>query len=118
MPHETQRNVDMDRCVQECHACHAVCAETITHCLMMGGPHANAEHIALLLDGAKICETSADFLARGSRRHASTCAICAEICEQCAQDCERLGGDDEQMQRCAVVCRQCAASCRQMAGGS
>ncbi len=89
--------------------------ETVTHCLQMGGKHAEAAHIRLLLDCAEICATSANFMLRGSELHARTCAVCAEICERCAEDCERIGPDDEMMQRCAEMCHRCADSCRRMA---
>ena len=94
--------------------CHAICVETVTHCLEMGGKHAEAAHIRLLLDCAEICQTSANFMLRGSDLHGRTCGVCAEVCERCAQDCERFG-DDEHMQACAKACRSCAASCRKMA---
>lgn len=103
----------MRECIQECQTCHTTCLETVTHCLQRGGPHAEAGHIRLLLDCAEICQTSANFMLRGSPFHAATCGVCAEICERCAQDCERLG-DDEMMRQCAESCRRCAASCQRM----
>jgi hypothetical protein len=105
---------EMQRCIQECMSCHAVCLETVTHCLKMGGQHAEVSHVRLLLDCADICQTSADYMLRGSDLHGRTCALCAEVCERCAADCERMG-DDAQMQACAQACRACAESCRQMA---
>ena len=80
------------------------------HC----GPHAEAAHIQLLLDCAEICQTSANFMIRGSQFHRRTCATCAEVCAACAEDCARFG-DDTQMQRCAEMCRGCAESCQRMA---
>lgn len=109
-------NPEMRDCIQECQSCHAVCLETISHCLRMGGKHSEPDHIRLMQDCAEICQTSANFMLRGSHLHAMTCGVCAEVCEQCAQDCERVG-DDEMMRRCAEACRRCAESCRRMAGG-
>ncbi len=109
-------SAEMERCIEECQRCHHICLETITHCLQMGGKHAEAVHIATLLDCAQICQTSADFMLRGSHLHTRTCGVCAEICERCAQDCERVG-DDETMRRCVEACRRCAEACRRMAGG-
>jgi hypothetical protein len=106
---------EMRQCIEECQRCHSICLETVTHCLQKGGPHAEAQHIRLLLDCVEICETSANFMLRGSNLHTRTCAVCAEVCERCAQDCERFG-DDEMMRRCAEACRRCAESCRRMAG--
>ena len=84
------------------------------HCLQMGGRHAEAGHLQLLLDCAEICQTSANFMTRGSELHNRTCAVCAEICERCAEDCEQFG-DEALMKACAETCRRCAESCRQMA---
>jgi hypothetical protein len=68
-----------------------------------------------MLDCAEICETSANFMIRGSELHHLTCGACAEVCDRCAEDCERMG-DDETMRRCAETCRRCAESCHRMAG--
>ncbi len=106
----------MEECIQACTNCHHICLETISHCLQMGGKHAESNHIRLLLDCAQICQTSADFMLRGSDLHPRTCGVCAEVCERCADDCERVDPNDTQMRACADVCRRCAASCRQMVG--
>lgn len=112
MPHGST-NADMQRCIDECKSCHDVCLETISHCLELGGDHAAPAHIRLLMDCAEICETSANFMIRGSEVHGFTCATCAEICERCARECDRF--DDAFMKQCAEMCRRCAESCRQMA---
>ncbi|MBI3281623.1 MAG: four-helix bundle copper-binding protein [Acidobacteria bacterium] len=116
MPHDRQITRQMRDCIQECLDCHAICVETIAHCLGLGGEHASPDHIALLEDCAQICQTSADFMLRGSERHTETCRVCADICERCAQDCERMARGDETMTRCAEVCRRCAESCSSIAG--
>lgn len=104
----------MQDCINNCLNCHNVCLETVSHCLQKGGRHAQAEHIRLLIDCAEICQTSANFMIRGSDLHTRTCAVCAEVCERCAESCEQFG-DDEQMRTCAEACRRCAESCRRMA---
>lgn len=111
--HLATKSGAMEQCIQRCSDCHDVCLETVTWCLEQGGEHASPSHIKLLLDCAQICETSADFMLRGSDAHGRTCAVCAELCERCADDCEQMDGD--QMQRCAEECRRCAESCREMA---
>jgi len=103
----------MQACIAACTECHAVCLETAMRCLNMGGAHAAPDHIALLLDCADICRTSADFMLRGSARHALTCGVCAEVCAACAEECGRFA--DDFMQACAATCRRCAESCREMA---
>lgn len=105
---------EVRRCIDECVRCHEVCSSTIPYCLEQGGPYAAVEHITLMLDCASICQTSADFMLRGSDEHARLCAVCATICQRCAEDCDRFAGDDV-MQACAVSCRQCADSCEHMA---
>jgi len=104
---------DLQQCIQECLNCHSICLATVPYCLQKGGDHAEAAHIRLLLDCAEICQTSANFMLRGSDLHARTCGVCAEICERCAEACEQLG-EDPPMQNCAAACRRCAESCRRM----
>jgi hypothetical protein len=107
---------DLEQCIDNCQQCHEICLRTaLTYCLPRGGQHAEASHIRLMLDCAGICETSANFMIRGSDLHHLTCGACAEVCDRCAEDCERMG-DDETMRRCAEACRRCAQSCHQMAG--
>ena len=106
----------MQTCIENCQNCHTVCLETINHCLEMGGEHASPDHIKLLQDCVNICQTSADFMIRGSEHHAAVCGVCAEVCDACAKECERMADGNEFMQRCADACRRCAESCREMAG--
>ena len=108
-------NSHMQQCIENCQDCHKACLETIPHCLQMGGKHAAANHIRLMMDCVEICQTSANFMQRGSDLHVFTCAACAEICERCAADCETMA-DDPRMASCATMCRRCAESCREMAG--
>ena len=112
MPHHVDPRAQ--ECIDRCQSCQEICLETINHCLHLGGKHAEADHIRLLMECAEICDTSARFMLLGSTRHARVCEVCAEICDACAKDCERFG-DDETMQRCVEACRRCAESCREMA---
>src|SRR6476469_6121420 len=90
----TSIDPEMRECQQLCADCHRVCLETITgYCLLRGGVHAEPHHLTMMMDCAQICQTSADFLSRGSPNHGVTCHACAQLCELCADDCERL--DDE-----------------------
>ena len=111
-------SAEMHDCIERCSDCHDVCLETVQHCLGRGGEHAAPDHIRALLDCAQACDTSRDFMLRGSPLHHATCGTCAEACERCAESCEALADDDEQMRRCAEECRRCAESCRAMAGHS
>jgi hypothetical protein len=124
-------------CIEQCTRCHNVCMETFNYSLWLGGRYNESVHLRLLLDCAEICQTSANFMLRGSDLHRETCSTCAVVCENCAQDCERYAVPgtgqgaamshhsgraepskekmDEQMKHCAKVCRECTESCRQMA---
>lgn len=112
MPHTTKA---MQDCIDVCDECRQSCLETLTHCLEKGGKHSAAEHVQSLLDCAEACQTSANFMARGSALHAVACGVCADACDACAESCEAFK-DDEEMQACAEVCRRCSESCHQMAG--
>lgn len=112
-----QMTTQMSGCIDDCLECATTCLETARHCLEMGGEHAAAAHIVAILDCAEICETSANFMSRGSDMHPTVCAACAEACIRCAEECERFP-DDEVMRRCAEICRKCAQSCQQMAGAA
>ncbi|MGI8470555.1 MAG: four-helix bundle copper-binding protein [Pyrinomonadaceae bacterium] len=117
MSHQ-ERSQEMRTCIENCQNCHAVCLETISHCLEMGGKHAEAAHIRTLQDCVQSCITSADFMLRMSDFHPQVCGICADICERCAANCESLADGNDFMQRCAEACRRCAESCRQMSSMS
>ena len=116
MPAQMHQHVtdEMRRCSEECQRCHNVCLETIHHCLHMGGKHADPHHIRLMADCVQICQTSADFMRRGSDLHGHTCRACSIVCDRCAQDCAAMSEDPE-MKTCADQCRKCADSCRKMA---
>lgn len=109
-----QMRREMGACIQACLECHRVCVQTVAYCLPMGGKHAEAPHVRLLLDCAQVCITSADFMLRGSDLHARTCAVCAEVCDRCAQACERVDPNDATMKACGDTCRRCAEVCRAM----
>lgn len=112
----TMSDHDMNACIDECDKCHRICLETAMYCLQKGGRHAASEHIRLLTDCAEICQTSANFMLRGSAVHKTICGACAEVCDRCAESCDRIG-DDEQLKKCSKTLRACAESCRTMAKG-
>ena len=115
MAQSQQVTNEMRECIDNCLRCYAICLETAQHCLMLGGKHAEPQHIRLMLDCAKICQTSAEFMLGGSQYHGRTCAVCAELCRACAKDCDSMADGDETMQQCADICRRCAESCQRMA---
>lgn len=108
-------NEEMRKCIQLCRDCHAMCTQTIAHCLMLGGRHAAPEHIRLFLDCAQMCTTTVDYMLRESAFHDRICRLCADLCTQCGKDCETLAGDDRMVKQCIEICRKCAGSCERMA---
>lgn len=118
MPHNEQLSQDMRQCIENCLACHASCTETSTHCFQMGGKHAEASHIGLLLDCAQICSMCADFMLRTSRFYPDVCRICTDLCRACGDNCSRVAEGDSTMQQCADACHRCAQSWESMAGAA
>ena len=106
---------EIGKCIELCQDCHALCTQTVGHCLKLGGRHAAPDHIRMLLDCAEICETTAQYLLRGSSLHERMCGLCAEVCGQCADNCAQVAGDDQMVKQCAEMCRRCAGSCERMA---
>lgn len=106
---------EMDDCIEACLQCHVVCTMTAQYCLAQGGDHAALDLVGVLLDCAQICQTSADFMVRGSPYHTLTCHACAEVCRGCAEACAAMEGSEE-LAHCAEVCTACAQSCEVMAG--
>jgi len=104
---------EMQTCIELCNDCHKACLETAMYCLQQGGKHAEANHVRLMFDCAEICQTSSNFMQRGSDLHVYTCGACAAVCRRCADDCQRMA-DDLRMAACAEMCRRCAASCEHM----
>src|SRR5918912_1025018 len=100
----------MRQCIENCLDCHTICLEIAGRHLRGDDGQARPGQLRLLLDCAEICQTSANFMLRGSDLHTHTCTVCAAICDECARECEQVGE-----QTCADVCRRCAYSCRQMA---
>jgi hypothetical protein len=107
---------DTRRCAQACADCHQYCIETIVYCRQRGGAYAEASHLRLLLDCAELCQTTTDFILRGSDLCAMISDICGEAADRCALSCEAFG-DDRQMRACAAACRRCAIVCRETVRG-
>lgn len=111
--HGCQLSEEMLRCIELCLDCHKACAQTLQYCLEQGGMHAERQHVRVMMDCSEICQTSANFMLRGSDLHTHTCSACAEVCQRCAEDCDRMA-DDLRMSACAEQCRRCADACRNM----
>ncbi len=104
---------EVDRCGDQCVACARACVKALYHhCLTAGGAHVAVPHVQLMTDCSEMCTVAANFMTRGSPRHAAVCSLCADLCQACAEDCATLGGMEESVS----ACQECAKSCRAMAG--
>jgi hypothetical protein len=106
--------MEIQQCIDECLNCCEVCVRTTEHWFELRGKHVEASQVRTVSDCVAICQTNAGFMLRGSRFHAGTCALCAEVCRECERECRRIG-DDQMMQQCADACRRCAESCERIA---
>ncbi len=104
----------MLNCIRECTSCHAVCLHTMTVVLYFDHLATDNSLIRTLKDCAEICQTSADFMLRGSPLHGLTCDACARICDECGDACDQYP-ENENLRACAESCRSCSASCHEMA---
>lgn len=110
----SRMDTTMQQAISNAMSCASSCLESINYCSHMGGKHVEASHLGLLIDCARICDITADYMLRESEFHPEICGICADVCDQCAKSCDQFQGDD-QMEDCAQKCRACASTCRQMA---
>mmetsp|Transcript_23366 Transcript_23366/g.32658 ORF Transcript_23366/g.32658 Transcript_23366/m.32658 type:complete len:119 (+) Transcript_23366:111-467(+) len=103
--------MSLDDCIKHCSECAQLCQRAKTHCII-DGKHVTIEHLNLLEDCVEICQTSANFMLRGSKNHNLIYQICAQICEACALECEKTCAENDLMKQCASKCRECAQMCR------
>lgn len=101
--------VEIEQCIQDCLNCHTVCLQTATNCQQAGGQHASHEHISLLQDCAKLCQTAAQFMQHNSPVYGYVTQACAQVATHCANECDQMGDTD-----CANACRNTAWSCDQV----
>lgn len=104
--HHEMTSAEMQECITGCLACHAICLQTVDHCLETGGAHVAQRHIRILLDCADLCETSAHLMITQSPFEGRICALCAEACRACEAACRQMG--DALDLKCAESCRKCA----------
>ena len=114
--HDHGEDDELGACIEECLNCHIVCTLTAQQAISEGGQLADPNLIGVLMDCAEICQTSANFMLRGSPYHAITCAACAAICRECAEGCRSIEGNED-MAHCAEACERCAEHCERMAEG-
>jgi hypothetical protein len=110
--YQSNTQQDLQQAIQHCGKCHQTCLTTLSHCLSIGGHHANTAHIQVMYDCAEICQLAVSYMVRNSAMYGRLNLLCAEVCTRCANQCEQMMGDDEQMRTCAATCRSCADICQ------
>lgn len=108
-----ERISKVENCIDACTDCHDTCLEAMKHCLTEGGDYVEMKHIQYLIDCAEMCQTTSNYMLRGSKLMARIADVCADVCEECAQSCEQYK-DDAILRACARVCRKCADACREL----
>lgn len=99
--------------IDACNACALACERCLAACLAETDVQAMSRCIALDIDCAEICRTTAGFMARGSEMAAYLCKMCEETCEACGEECARHS--HTHCRECAAACQRCATECRRMA---
>ena len=105
---------EMQKCIELCRDCHAMCTQTVGHCLNSVGAMQHRPHS---LNGGLRADV------RNQRRIPASGVIVSRpdvpsLCGGCAGSagsCEQVGGDDQMVKQCAEMCRRCADSCERMA---
>lgn len=110
------RDLALNECIDQCTQTHAVCLETIQHCLARGGVLADPDYLAHMSTCADMCATSANAMLRGATIHIVICGACVEVCRECADECAEFAADPA-LQRCIDACLSCAESCEAMTRG-
>lgn len=102
------------QCIVDCMECYESCTSSIQHCLSEGGKHIEPSHLNLMMECARLCQISAEFMMSGSAYSEDLCNVCSEICDACAESCLAVDVNDKMMQECAEICRRCSRSCNKM----
>jgi hypothetical protein len=105
---------EMKECLENCMNCYESCSEAVARAVELGGRHAAAAQITLLMDCAEICLIHANYLRRASPRQSRLAAVCVDVCGQCAAECRTMAVDNI-FKQCAAVCERCMNSCERMA---
>ena len=75
MPGMGQDTMTRESCIEICIKSHRMCLQTARYCTEKGGPHVAPAHLALLLDCAEMCQTTANSLERRSPQHGSAAPV-------------------------------------------
>jgi hypothetical protein len=94
--------------------CAAACEMCADACLDEQDIEKMVQCIRLDRDCAKICHTTASFVASHSENAQALVSVCEDICRQCGEECAKY--DMDHCQKCAEACRECAEACSSFEG--
>lgn len=95
-------------CATECEICFDACLEN-------DRTEALLKVLRLCRDCAKICYSTASFIASNSTHAKHLAKECAEICKDCADSCGNHEDDEHECMACMEACRACEKACRRFA---
>lgn len=105
------------RCIEELVTCAQTCTVCADACLAEDGVAELRRCIALDLNCADVCNTTARVLSRsGSADLELTRSIllaCVQACRSCGAECERHAEHHEHCRICAEGCRRCEGMCEE-----
>jgi hypothetical protein len=115
MNHNTENNRDLLRILAECAA---ECNRCFDACLENDRTDDLVRAIRLCRDCARICSTTATFVASNSEHAQHLVRECAEICRSCSKTCNKHTEEEHECKPCARICRECEEACNSFAGVS
>jgi hypothetical protein len=96
-------------CAAECYRCFDACLENERTDELV-------RVLRLCRDCARICDTTASFIASNSEHAQHLAKECADICRSCAEACGNHKDQEHECKPCADICRQCEEACNSFAG--
>ncbi|CAN5505285.1 four-helix bundle copper-binding protein [soil metagenome] len=100
--------------LQKLAQCAAACENCADACLGEDDVKMMVQCIRLDRDCAKICYTTASFIASHSQNAQALVKVCEDLCRKCADECGKH--EHDHCQECARACRECAEACRNFSG--
>lgn len=105
------------RCIEECIACAQDCTVCADACLAESEPADLRRCIALNLDCADMCRTTASVLSRSNAADGelirSVLLACIQACRSCGQECEQHAQHHDHCRICAESCHRCGKACEE-----
>ena len=101
-----------------CKACAETCQKALDYCATKGGKYAEASVTNALEDCITACQSTEDFLNRGSAYlESKACTLTIDAANNCAKSCDKFNTDN-QMLACANECRKCVGNCSKISSGN